>query len=1087
MATTVKEKTDRPKGLKIKRDGETFTLSWTIADKDYDAGQWFDYMINDTGKDSWHKKSTQIGDKQKNKSIKVTKDNFYPRKNSNGTFKKKLFDVRMRVKGERKKYTTGSGSKKKTHNPSVSDWSTETFDIAVPKKPVLTAEMDSELTNKCIFSWTTDVKDDTHAWFTDVLYQTMLVKDNSQKDGSKLDWKNATEGSKSANDNVPVTEDTNILYVHNASYTRWFRVKARGPRGDSDWVYANHVYAIPNESYVSLPTSVVMDGGVSVDVSWEAFGSVRNPIDKTTVEYAVVQPEANLKCPVGATWSTADISADTSGKDRAVFMVDDTIGVDQCLYVRVNTQHDTKITYGEPNFVRAGFLADPTAIRVVRDNVTHKATITATNASAVVDSRLVITYIQSDGKEFNVGVIPHGETEIVVQCPNWDNQTYTQFVAKAFVGTATKQTRADGVDDYAITARMVSQGFVADGSGVPVAPQNIAVNRVGDTGTVKVKWDWSWGDANGAQIAWADHDDAWESTDEPDVYTISNMHAAQWNIHDLELGRTWYIRVRLMHGDLNGENVTYGPWSAIDQGTIDLTSTPNKPSLQLSKPIIKQGEKLTANWVYTTNDNMPQANAQVAFVTVEDEQVQSLDDADYVVYDEDTGTSVGYRAVRTYVVPYVAHTQTAQHVDIDTSSLTQGNTYNLAVHVQSQSGRWSEWSDVESFRVANPLVCNVQLSANSFRDVTETVTAVNYETGAETQETITYKALYEMPLEVTVTGAGVGGETTVAVERRSTFVQERPNGDTFTGYEGETVLQKTSTEEGLFSFDLNDRIGMLDDGADYNLVATIQDKFGQQVTSEPIPFTVRWDKQATKPTADIEVDRENLAVKITPHKSAQANVDDVFDIYRLSADKPELIVENGEFGQTYVDPYPTLGEHGGHMVVLKTQNGDYIYDNQTDGRGLAWYITDDDDNDIIELQQSVIDFGGDRVFLDHNVELSSKWEKDFQQTKYMGGSIQGDWTVGVKRSGTINTTMITLTDREDILAMRRLAEYSGICHVRTADGSSYSADVQVSQDTARATYGMLTSFALTVTKVDPQELDGMLLAEWEEMGQDELE
>ena len=61
---------------------------------------------------------------------------------------------------------------------------------------------------------------------------------------------------------------------------------------------------------------------------------------------------------------------------------------------------------------------------------------------------------------------------------------------------------------------------------------------------------------------------------------------------------------------------------------------------------------------------------------------------------------------------------------------------------------------------------------------------------------------------------------------------------------------------------------------------------------------------------------------------------------------------------------------------------------------------------------------------------------------------------------------------------RRLASYPGLCHIRTVDGSSFACDIQVSedrrydQDTARAEY------TLSVTRVDPEELEGMTYAEW---------
>jgi hypothetical protein len=59
--------------------------------------------------------------------------------------------------------------------------------------------------------------------------------------------------------------------------------------------------------------------------------------------------------------------------------------------------------------------------------------------------------------------------------------------------------------------------------------------------------------------------------------------------------------------------------------------------------------------------------------------------------------------------------------------------------------------------------------------------------------------------------------------------------------------------------------------------------------------------------------------------------------------------------------------------------------------------------------------------------------------------------------------------------------------VRTPDGSSYTADVEVSEDRNYKEAGKVVSYTLTVTKVDVQELDGMTLAEWEETHPEEPE
>lgn len=201
---------------------------------------------------------------------------------------------------------------------------------------------------------------------------------------------------------------------------------------------------------------------------------------------------------------------------------------------------------------------------------------------------------------------------------------------------------------------------------------------------------------------------------------------------------------------------------------------------------------------------------------------------------------------------------------------------------------------------------------------------------------------------------------------------------------------------------------------------------------------------------------------------------DVCDIYRLSVDKPELIYQGANFGETYVDPYPAIGEYGGHRFVCRTSNGDYI----TEESEIAWVDTGAEDGDRFETHGNIIDFDGEQAFLLYEVDLSSSWSKDFQETRYLGGSIQGDWNSGVSRTGSMNVTAVSDYDQELIRTMHRLANYPGVCHVRTKDGASYSADVQVNETYEYTRAPRFNKYDLSITRVDSETLDGMTLEEW---------
>ena len=184
-------------------------------------------------------------------------------------------------------------------------------------------------------------------------------------------------------------------------------------------------------------------------------------------------------------------------------------------------------------------------------------------------------------------------------------------------------------------------------------------------------------------------------------------------------------------------------------------------------------------------------------------------------------------------------------------------------------------------------------------------------------------ALTEMPLSVTVTGADEGGTTRVVIERAEDYHIDRPDETTFNGFEGETIAIYSQTGESAITISNDDLIGHLDDGASYRLIATIQDGLGQSAEIAQ-DFEVHWTHQALAPTASVSMDNANMVAQLTPTAPTEAANTDVCDIYRLSADRPELIYPDAVFGTTYVDPYPTLGEMGGYRFVLRTANGDYV-------------------------------------------------------------------------------------------------------------------------------------------------------------------
>lgn len=1026
-------KTTEPKGVTIHRNGETFTLSWKITDKDYGEGQTAQYRVN-SGK--WHTLSG-VKAKTTSKTFTIHKSGYNPAKS--GTY---LHKVEARVRGRRKDFRKETKTEIQPYNTKNSDWSKYTFTFTSPPAPTVSAALSDTQTNVTTFSWS--AKDDEYGWFDSVKWESVLIENCNTTNGDNVTWKNTTYGYQSGTGGTSgsrvITEPTTVLA--GKSYTRWFRAISRGPRSNSGWRYARHVYAVPLQAINKRASvKVTSAGGYLCTAEWEAPQYIFRPIDKTTVQYCIATPNANLACPPGASWTDANVSADTQGVnkngsdkhliDKAEFSIDTQIADDQCIWVRVNTHHDTYVTYGNPMRAAVGKLTEPSGLSVQADSSTYRAQVAATNNSAVPDSFLVVKYItpqQPNG--FDIGFIPHGSTTATVQCPAWSDATKVQFAVYAVQGSSRATTRADGVTSYAVSPNMKSD-LVKGGGLVPAAPTGVRVSQSDIAGTVTVEFNWAWQAATSAEISWADHPDAWESTDEPDTYTIRNTHASRWNISGLETGVTWYIRVRLIQD--SGESQTYGAYS--ETVSIDLSSAPVVPALSVSDGVITATGNFTATWTYSTTDGTSQSYAEVA----------ELISGEYVP---------------------IAHTETAQFVTLYAEELEwdTGETHAIAVRVASASGRFSDdWSEPAYITIAEQLTVTI----NTDSLVPQTITVDGFSRNIN--------ALTVLPLTARITGAGVGGTTTLIIERAETYDMARPDESTVIGFEGETVAMVTIAGEGEITVSNDDLIGRLDDGAGYRLIAIAQDSYGQsaQVTK---PFEVHWAHQAVIPSATVEIDNDNMVAFLTPIAPAGTAVGDTCDIYRLSVDKPVLIYPGAAFGTTYVDPFPTIGEYGGHRFVFMTSNGDYI----TADNELAWTDTGEPEEDTLDTPYNIIDFGTGRVYLLYEIDLSNSWTKDFTETQYLGGSIQGDWNPAVKRSTTLTSVAVSADDQDLIESMRRLAEWAGICHVRTKDGSSFAADVQVQEDYKQATNQRLVNFSLKITRVDSEDYDGITKAEWEE-------
>lgn len=640
----------------------------------------------------------------------------------------------------------------------------------------------------------------------------------------------------------------------------------------------------------------------------------------------------------------------------------------------------------------------------------------------------------------------------------------------------------NGVSKFKVNPKMKSE-LQTQGGNIPLAPESVGLDQATVPGTIRVTWAWSWEDADSAELSWADHEDAWESTDEPTTYTITKLHAASWNISGLEIGKTWYVRVRLIK--TSGDNQIFGAYS--DTKSLLLSSAPVTPVLNISDGVMRNDGQVTVSWNYSSTDGSEQSFAEVAEVREKNNKT---------IYD----TILQVEKEKEAIID--AQTMIAEH------EWKNDENHILVCRVTSSSGETSQWSNEVALAIAEPITC--EITNHSLETI-----SIDYPDDEGETKTIETLSLTKMPISVTIVGAKEFGITTLSIERASEYHVDRPDETDFNGYEGETIASFSQSSEDPIVIDIPDLIGRLDDGARYRLIASTQDSFGQSASQELV-FEVHWEHQAMYPTVETVIDQDNSIAILKPIAPAQEEdilkyesissfpvsgtegkvyidestnkvylwkeseykeTEDVCDIYRLSVDRPELIYRGATFGEVYVDPYPTIGEYGGHRYVTRTINDDYIVGDSAGG-SFAWTDTKSDDGDLFEAHENIINFDDKEVHLLYEVDLSNAWAKDFKETRYLGGSVQGDWNNGVGRTGSLNVTTVSDLDQDTIQLMRRLAVYPGVCHIRSKDGSSYAADVQVNETYEYTNGPRLNKYDLSITRIDQESLDGMLYSDW---------
>lgn len=911
-----------------------------------------------------------------------------------------------------------------------SDQATKYIRIGYPELPAAAIEVSSPSSASASWGWSGS------KLFTDIHYEASLYDYTSKRyietHKGETDWVSRETSGSQLFTGIPQNDHIYILTV---------KAWARGPAGDSRTydgtndnigtvnhpkvVEVTRVFSIPRKPANYRLISAKYDKTAhrhSFLLKFESnitkWGDIElRPVSETQVLYAAETPGNDGAIPMISSWSQYGNSLVLKANTNDVQLVLDNLNLEnKILYSSIKNVYDSRPNSSDIIELLVGDLSAPTISSVSVDETLRQVTISATNtASSVPGSYLEVYYIRTSNHSGTyIGMIPNGETTATITIQQtqaeWEAEDERGFKVRARV----PWSRLNKSPMSAFTTSPMSS--------VPKPPRNVKATKLNNT-DVKISWERAWTAAQYYEISWSDKENAWETTSGPTTFEGSWPDQSKI-VPDLEIGTEWYFRVRLIRKE--GEVTTYGAYGT--QVSAQLFTNPTKPILNVTANRILVDKTSTMSWTYSNEDDSEYKCAQIR-----------LSDANGTVGDM-----------------YVNNTTAASYTfDNKVANKAAGTTTYFIARTCSASGMWSEWSAPASITI------------KAYPTVAITSTSLV----AETLPQGTVNSLTQLPMTITVDGADDNGTTYMSIFRRESYDITRPNGDQYTGVVGEVVVSKEMAGSGTFTVNLSDLSGYLDDDALYTIAAYVKDQDGIPSTQATMDFEVHWEHQAVMPSGSVIYDSRNLVAKITTEVPAGFEAGDTYDIYRLSMDKPERIVTGGTVGESYVDPYPAIGESGGYRIVYITKYGDYI----TSDACLAWL---DINESKLSTWGTIIDFNNERIILKYDLSLSSEWSKQFTKTTYLGGSITGDWNPGVSRKVDVGTVSIVKEDTEIIKALRRLAEWSGICHIRTPDGSSFSADIQVRESRENKMINKKATFNLAVERIGSQGDDGILYSEY---------
>ena len=602
---------------------------------------------------------------------------------------------------------------------------------------------------------------------------------------------------------------------------------------------------------------------------------------------------------------------------------------------------------------------------------------------------------------------------------------------------------------------------------------------------VQLGWNVSGTDAStGTELSWATEEDTWKSTKEPDKYEFTwsdgtytdngtTYHdSAKIVIKDLTEGERYFIRARRY---LEEESTSYGNYS----NTVSMIPNGKPAGVVAScSDWVAEGEPLQVYWTFGGGI---QTEWQIVQRTSVEESFTGNGTNKIFTVSNEVASVTSVKVNGTATTAYTRNGQTFTFNTAPANGRTVLITYDAFTTVIAKgdgsiTGTQISADRLQDLAVNNQITFNVQVSTGSgfISSEQRTVKLIPKPTltlnapatltsQSPTGYTFTASSSRLCDLIVICTAQGGTGQFPDGIRTQE-------NGDTI-----HSDVYSPAWSNGSASVELPSNLDFWD-LCDYTLsVVAVDRETGLRSAEVLADFSVAWSAKAKDPYSNITLTpvdsvsegNEHLqGVQITLTAPTGSASTDLYDIYRMDGETAHLIGWGFPRSGTFTDEYAPFSNNGElfYRIALRTKDGDVEFA---------------DKPYTLESNTVRFDWQGGTLELPYGITIGDSYKKSVEFRQHMDGSVDGYWNRNIERGASYNSSIIKLLQPEEINLARQLARYAGAVFVRTANGSAFTADVQVSDLSVKNE--AITAIAVDATEVELTE-EFMLASPYEQEG-----